>query len=65
MVKVTSQRLVALLRTSTIIAHVAGRSFIEDPHYGDEMPLFMYDGRDFYMTDFWEAPDVEDVLAMG
>lgn len=48
----------------THLGTVNGVRYFEHPRYGDESPLLANLDGVWYITDFWEVPDLSDVCEL-
>lgn len=62
MILILNHRTLKEMHKATRIATVAGYKLFEDPINGDEAPLICQIKSNFWRTDFYEAPTVEELL---
>lgn len=48
-------------QTPTLIGNVKGIRFYEHPIYGDSLPLIIEKNDEWYLTEFWELPEPDDL----
>lgn len=62
MILILTHRILKEMPTATRIATVAGYKLFEDPINGDEAPLICQIKSNFWRTDFYDVPTVEELL---
>ena len=49
------------MTTYSVIAHIAGKTFVEHPEFGDEAPVQMLTDSGMIETPFWDMDEPHEV----